>query len=107
MERIVRALHKPILTVTDRFREPKAHNDCLRWRSRDAAWRGDGDRSPLFAGLPIFPLMSGRTTSEGPRQIEWARNTLSSAGIDVTAALQPGDAETATARAVKERVSRS
>jgi nucleotide-binding universal stress UspA family protein len=103
VERVVRALHKPILTVTDSFREPK--RIMIAYDGGVVTRRGVEmvAASTLFAGLPIFLLMSGKTTSEGPRQIEWAKNTLSSAGFNVTAELQPGDAETAIARAVKDQ----
>jgi nucleotide-binding universal stress UspA family protein len=59
--------------------------------------------SPLLRGLPILLLMAGRPGADAPRQIEWARSSLASAGFEVTATMQAGDAETAIALAVKEQ----
>lgn len=59
--------------------------------------------SPLFRGLPICLLMSGREKKDAPRQLEWARTTLEAAGFAVSAALIPGDAESIIAKTVKDQ----
>jgi nucleotide-binding universal stress UspA family protein len=58
--------------------------------------------SPLFKGLPVHLLMSGKANPDAPKHFEWAKQTLESAGFDVPGALIPGDAESVIARYVKE-----
>ena len=57
----------------------------------------------MFRGLPITLLMSGNESQDAPKQLEWARTTLETAGFEVTALLTPGDAERVIARTVKEQ----
>jgi hypothetical protein len=59
--------------------------------------------SPLFRGLPITLLMSGKESQDAPKQLDWAKTTLETAGFDVTASLIPGDAESIIAKTVKEQ----
>lgn len=103
VERVVRALHKPILAVTDRFQEPR--RVLFAFDGGTVTRRGVETvaASPLLRGLPIHLLMSGKPRQDGPRQLEWARGTLEQAGFEVEAALVPGDAESIIARAVLDR----
>lgn len=103
VERVVRALHKPILTVTEGFTEPRR---VMIAYDGGAVTRRGVDMvagSPLFRGLPIHLLMSGRRDASAEKQLESAKTTLASAGFDVTAALVPGDAESVIARTTKEQ----
>ena len=59
--------------------------------------------SPLFRGLPVHLLMSGKESQSAPKQLEWAKTTLEAAGFEVTASLIPGDAESVIAKAVREQ----
>ena len=59
--------------------------------------------SPLFRGLPVHLLMSGKESQNAPKQLEWAKKTLESAGFEVLASLIPGDAESIIAKAVREQ----
>lgn len=101
VEQVVRALHKPILTVTDDFREPQrvmiAFDGGIVTR-RGVQMIAD---SPLFRGLPIYLLSAGKNSRDAPKQLDWARSTLEAAGFAVTAALLPGDAESIIARTVR------
>jgi nucleotide-binding universal stress UspA family protein len=103
VERVVRALNRPILTVTEGFKEPQrvmiAFDGSMVTRRGVKMVAG----SPLFRGLPICLLMSGREKKDAPRQLEWARTTLEAAGFAVSAALIPGDAESVIARTVKDQ----
>lgn len=103
VERVVRALKRPILTVTDNFHEPQrvmiAFDGGIVTRRGVKMVAG----SPLFRGLPITLLMAGKERQDAPKQLAWAQATLEAAGFEVTALLTPGDAETAIARAVKEQ----
>ncbi|MCK7580329.1 MAG: hypothetical protein MZV65_45785 [Chromatiales bacterium] len=49
--------------------------------------------SPLFQGLPVHVLMSGKATRDGAKQLEWAGATLEAAGFEATTALVSGDPE--------------
>jgi nucleotide-binding universal stress UspA family protein len=103
VERVVRALHKPILTVTAGFTEPK--KIMIAFDGGRVTRRGVKmvAASPLFKGLPIYLLMSGKQSKDGIKQLEWAREKLETAGFTVNATLQPGDAETVIATAVREQ----
>lgn len=103
VERVVRALNRPILTVTEGFKEPQ--RVMIAFDGSMVTRRGVKmvAVSPLFRGLPICLLMSGREKKDAPRQLEWARTTLEAAGFAVSAALIPGDAESIIAKTVKDQ----
>lgn len=103
VERVVRALHKPILTITAAFTEPQ--RAMIAFDGGIVTRRGVEmlAASPLFRGLPMHLLMSGKKSPDAPKQFEWAKLTLETAGFDVTAALIPGDAESVIARTVREQ----
>ena len=103
VERVVRAVHKPILTVTEGFQEPRrvmlAYDGTMVTRKGVDMIAG----SPLFKGLPIDIVMAGKERGDGPRQLAWAKDTLETAGFTVVADFMPGDPETVIAREVKAR----
>jgi nucleotide-binding universal stress UspA family protein len=103
VERVVRSLHKPILTVTEGFTPPQrvmiAFDGGIVTRRGVKMVAG----SPLFRGLPIYLLMSGKERQDARKQLDWARTTLEAAGFDITASLIPGDAEIIIARHVKDQ----
>lgn len=103
VERMVRALHKPILTVTEGFTEPQ--RVLIAFDGGIVTRRGVEmvAASPLFRGLPIHLLMSGKESLEAPKQLDWARQTLETAGFAATTSLVPGDTEQIIARTVKEQ----
>lgn len=103
VEHVVRALHRPILTVTESYQEPR--RVMVAFDGGITTRRGIERiaTSPLFKDLPIHILMSGKATSDATRQLEWATERLSSAGFETTAALVPGDAESVIAHAVQEQ----
>lgn len=102
VERVVRALKKPILAVTEGFQEPR--RVMIAFDGGSVTRRGVEmvAASPLFRGLPVHLLMSGKATKDGTRQLEWARTTLEEAGFEAPADLIPGDAESVIARSVRE-----
>lgn len=103
VERIIRALHRPILTVTEGFRQPQ--RVMIAFDGGIVTRRGVEmvATSPLFRGLPVHLLMSGKESADASKQLEWARITLETAGFEVVASLVPGDAETGIARAVLDQ----
>ncbi|WP_405269849.1 universal stress protein [Congregibacter sp.] len=100
VERVVRAVNKPILTVTEGFREPErimfAFDGSAVTRRGVEMIAG----SALFRDLPILLLMSGKVSSDGSKKLDWAQKTLTDAGYTVSKRLQPGDAEVVIAKAV-------
>ncbi len=103
VERVVRALNKPILAVTDDFTEP--NRVMIAFDGGIVTQRGVEmvAKSPLFRGLPVHLLMSGKESQNASKQLEWAKTTLEAADFDVTASLIPGDAESVIAKAVQEQ----
>lgn len=103
VERVVRAVHKPILTVTEGFKEPQ--RVLIAFDGGIVTRRGVEmvAASPLFRGLPIHLLMSGKESKEAPKQLEWARGTLETAGFEAPALLIPGDAENTIAKTVRDQ----
>ncbi len=102
VERVVRALRKPILTVTEGFREPKRvmfafDGGAITRRGVEVIAGGQ-----LFKGLPILLLMSGKVSSDGSKKLKWAEERLTAAGFEISTRLVPGDAEAVIARTVKE-----
>lgn len=102
VERVVRALHKPILTVTEGFTEPR--RVMIAFDGSNLTRKGVEmvAASPLFRGLPIHLLMSGKASQDGPRQLEWARKILEAADFEVISSLIPGDTERIVAQAIQE-----
>jgi len=103
VERVVRAIHKPILTVTEGFKEPER---VMLAYDGTAVTRKGVDmiaNSPLFKGLPIHIVMAGKESADGPKQLAWAKDTLAAAGFEVVAEILPGDPEAVIAREVKAR----
>lgn len=103
VERIVRGLHKPILTVTDGFSAPSSV--MIAFDGGAVTRRGVEmiAASPMFRGLPIHILMTGNENAEAPKQMEWARNKLHGAGFEVVMAIQPGDTESTIAKYIAEQ----
>ncbi|MEA3642193.1 MAG: universal stress protein [Lamprobacter sp.] len=103
VERMVRSLSKPILAVTDQFTEPK--RVLIAFDGGNMTRRGVEmvARSPLFRGLPVHVLMSGKPRRDGEKQLDWARNRLEEAGFEVTATLMPGDTERVIAQYVQDQ----
>ncbi|MDM7457659.1 MAG: universal stress protein [Tepidimonas sp.] len=101
VERVVRALRKPILTVTEGFKEPQ--RVMIAFDGGHVTRRGVEmvASSALFRGLPIYLLMAGQGSQDASKQIDWAKNILETAGFEVTASLIPGDAETVIAKTVR------
>lgn len=103
LERVVRALEKPILAVTDGFTEPR--RPMIAYDGSRLARKGVElvAGSKLFRELPIHIVMSGKARGDAQKDLDWAQRTLADAGYDATARLLPGDAETVLARYVQDQ----
>ena len=103
VERVVRSLNRPILAVTEDFKAPE--RVMIAFDGGNITRRGVEmiASSPLFKGLPITLLMSGKEKPDGQKQLDWAKNTLEKAGFEVKALLIPGDTSTVIAQVIKEQ----
>lgn len=102
VERIVRNLHKPVLTITEEFTEPR--RVMIAFDGGIVTRQGVKlvAKSPLFKGLPIHLLMSGKPRQDAAKQLQWARKTLEAKGFETSTAHIPGDAETVIAKTVRD-----
>lgn len=104
VERVVRAMDRPILTVTDNFAPP---SQVLIAFDGGSAARHAVDMvasSPLFKGIPCHLVMVGKEgRSEASKQLQVAQSALMASGIDTVAAQVVGDPETALARYIEEQ----
>lgn len=102
VQSLVRKRRQPILAVTDEFVAPKRvllAFDGSQMTRRGVAMIASGK---LFKDLPVHVLMAGHATSQGARQLEWARQLLKDAGFDVHTHQTPGDPETEITKAIKD-----
>lgn len=101
VERVVRSLNRPILAVTENFKEPQ--RVMIAFDGGTITRRGVKmiADSPLFKGLPITLLMSGKEKPDGQKQLDWAKDTLQAAGFEVNAMLIPGETEKIIAETIK------
>ncbi|KAA6186022.1 universal stress protein [Thiohalocapsa marina] len=102
VERMVRALSKPILAVTDDFSEPE--RVMIAFDGGGMTRRGVEmiARSPLFRGLPVHVLMAGKPRRDSEKQMAWARTRLEDADFEVITASIPGDTERVIAEYVRK-----
>lgn len=103
VENVVRALHKPILTVTENFKAPQRF--MIAFDGGEVTKRGVEmvAASPLLKGIPCLLLMAGKPDPEAPKKIDWAKSTLEKTGFSVSSEIIPGDTETVIARVIQER----
>lgn len=100
LETVVRALHKPILTVTENFKAPARF--MIAFDGGEVTRRGVEmvATSPLLKGIPCRLLMTGKPDPEAPKKMDWARSTLENAGFSVSSDIIPGDTRTVIARSI-------
>jgi len=103
VESVVRALQKPILTVTQDFTQPQ--RVMIAFDGGTLTRRGVQiiAQSPLFRGLPVDVLMSGKARPDARKELDWAQGKLEAAGFTARCEMIPGDAESVIAGAVLER----
>jgi nucleotide-binding universal stress UspA family protein len=99
----VRSLQRPILIVNDGFKAPERVLIAFDGSAITKKGVAMVASSPLFQGLPVHLLMSGKPSGDGPRQLEWARQTLEQAGFGVVANIEPGDPKTVIGHAIQRQ----
>ncbi len=97
LERVVRALHRPILVVPKMFKAP--HHIMIAFDGSATTRKGVEmiASSPLFRGLPCHVVMADGGIGAASGHLDWARNTLEKSGFDTHVAMIPGDADAALA----------
>lgn len=103
LERVVRALHRPILAVSEAFTIPR--RVLIAFDGSATTRRGVEmvATSPLFDDLSCDVVMAGEAGRHGAASLEWARERLTTAGREATALAMPGDPEREIATAIRER----
>ncbi len=103
LERVARALHRPILVVTQAFQAPD--NFMIAFDGSATTRKGVEmiASSPLFQGLPCHVVMAATSTPTTEEHLQWAQNTLRGHGFDVVATMVDGDAEKVLSDYVKDR----
>jgi nucleotide-binding universal stress UspA family protein len=93
LESVVRTLHCPILVTTETFKAPQqvmiAFDGSATTRKGIEMVAG----SPLFQGLSCHVVMIGADNDEHRGQLDWAQQTLTAAGFDVSTVLKQGEVE--------------
>ncbi|MEN8718648.1 MAG: universal stress protein [Oceanococcaceae bacterium] len=103
VESVVRRLRKPILAVTENFRAPRRALLAFDGRRITRAGVRLIAQSPLFRGMDVHLVMSGKPRADGKKQLAWARTTLADAGFDAPTQLIEGDAERVILRYAQEQ----
>lgn len=104
VERVVRAMQRPILTVTDNFTPPQ--RVLIAFDGGSAARHAVEmvASSPLFKGLQCHLLMVGKDGNrDAAKQLDAAQATLVAGGMETSSFQVMGDPETAIARAITQQ----
>lgn len=89
VERVIRAVHRPILVAAGEFREPKTI--LLAYDGSDTTRKGVN----MLADSPLFKGLDCHLVTVGSREVDqaWAAEKLETAGHQVTTAVLEGDVE--------------
>ncbi|SHF21655.1 Nucleotide-binding universal stress protein, UspA family [Modicisalibacter ilicicola DSM 19980] len=101
LERVVRALHRPILMVPEAYRAPQ--HVMIAFDGSKSTRKGVEmiAASPLFRGLDCHVVMVGAEVADMQAQLDWAVRTLDKAGFETHGAIRAGEVE-ATLRAYQQ-----
>ncbi len=102
LEHVVRAMNRPILTVTDEFKIPKRL--LIAYDGGSASRKGVEmvATSPAFAGMACSVVMvKSSATKDAPKQLAGAQARLAQAGLDVDTHLLIGDFETLMSKSIQ------
>lgn len=102
LERVVRALHRPILVVPkEEFRPPRTFMIAFDGSATTRKGVEMIASSPLFRDLPCHVVMAGQDTAATRAQLDWAKGILGSAGFAVTMSVLPGEPEIVLGDAIR------
>ena len=103
VEMISRQVRRPILTVAGEFVEPRSAliaYDGKRMTRRCVELIA---KNPALNDIPVHVIMAGKRAADADKHLQWAKNTLNTAGFTVETAYLPGDPEQEITRAIGER----
>ena len=103
VEMISRQVRRPILTVAGEFIEPRSAliaYDGKRMTRRCVELIA---KNPALNDIPVHVIMSGKRATDADKHLQWAKDTLNTAGFTVETAYSPGDPEQEITRAIGER----
>lgn len=94
LERVARALHRPILVASRSFKAIK--RILFAFDGSDTTRKGIEKiaGSPLLKDMACHLVMAGSESPAHREQLQWAGDTLTTAGFEVHAELLPGAADT-------------
>jgi nucleotide-binding universal stress UspA family protein len=103
LERVVRALRKPILVVEEAFHPPS--RAMIAFDGSTTTRRGVEfvATSPMFRHVVCDVVIAGEAGRRGAAGLAWAQARLAEAGVTVEALTLPGDPERAIAMGMRER----
>lgn len=105
LERVVRAVHRPVLVAARAFREPARFLVAFDGSATTRRCIALVCASPLLKGLHCDVLMVGDPDGESTQAMQWALDRLGEAGFAPSALHRPGAAETVIAEVARERQS--
>ncbi len=103
VELISRQIRRPILTVAGSFSEPRAA--LVAYDGRKMSRRGVEliAANSQLNDIPFHIVMSGRSSKDAEKHLNWAEEKLVSQGFCVHTAYLPGDPEQQITKAISER----
>jgi nucleotide-binding universal stress UspA family protein len=93
LERVVRALHRPVLVVPKLFNTPQKIMIAFDASATTKIGVEMVATSPLFRGLECHVVMVAADSGARHEELAWARTTLETNGFTVSVTLMQGDAE--------------
>ncbi|MCK9489475.1 MAG: universal stress protein [Xanthomonadales bacterium] len=102
LERVVRAVHRPLLVASRQFAQ--IGRMLIAFDNSPSARKGVAmvADSPLFAGLAIQVLTVSADNDAARAALDWARERLARAGLDVSVQRLPGDPDQVIAAQVDQ-----
>jgi nucleotide-binding universal stress UspA family protein len=94
LERVVRALHRPILVVPREYRKPASLLIAFDGSATTRKGVEMVASSPLFKGLSCHVVTVGSPNDDNQNQLRWAEDMLKKGGFAVESSILPGDPET-------------
>lgn len=93
LERVVRALHRPILMVPEGFKTPERVMIAFDGSKTTCKGIETLAASPFLKGLTCHVVMVGAEIADVQAQLDWAVRTLDTAGVDAHGEIRAGEVE--------------
>lgn len=103
LERVVRALHRPILVVPREFKAPSRFLVAFDGSMTTRKGIDMIASSPLFRGLEAHIVMAATENAAAMAQMDWAVSALAKAGFATSATIAAGDPESVLGDYVRSR----